>query len=83
MTVIEVLPNGNLVVSGEKQVAFDKGAEFVRFSGVVSPDTVAAGNFVSSTQVADARLEYRTNTRIDTADVSSWITRFFLSVLPL
>jgi flagellar L-ring protein precursor FlgH len=83
VTVADVLPNGNLVVSGEKQVALDKGVEYIRFSGVVSPDTIATGNVVSSTQVADARVEYRTNSRIDAAQVMTSLTRFFLSVLPL
>lgn len=83
VTVLDVLPNGNLVVSGEKQVAFDRGAEFIRFSGVVNPDTIVAGNTVPSTQVADARVEYRTNSRLDKADVMSALTRFFLSALPL
>lgn len=83
VTVMQVLPNGNLMVSGEKQIAFDRGAEFIRFSGVVNPDTIVAGNTVPSTQVADARVEYRTNTRLDKADVMSQLTRFFLSALPL
>ncbi len=82
-TVIDVLPNGNLQVSGEKQIALDKGTEFVRFSGVVNPDTVTAGNNVSSTQVADVRLEYRTNSTIDASEVASIVTRFFLSLAPL
>jgi len=83
VTVIDVLPNGNLLVSGEKQIAFDRGAEFIRFSGVINPDTIGAGNVVPSTQVADARVEYRTNSRLDRADVMSQLTRFFLSALPL
>lgn len=83
VTVVDVLPNGNLLVSGEKQVAFDKGTEYIRFSGVVSPDTIATGNIVSSTQVADARVEYRTNTRVDKAEMSSMFSRFFLSLIPL
>jgi len=82
VTVIEVLPNGNLLVSGEKQVALDRGSEFIRFSGVVNPNQIA-GNAVSSTQVADARIEYRTNAHIDKAQVFSTLARFFLSVLPL
>lgn len=81
-TVMEVLPNGNLVVSGEKQVGLDKGVEFIRFSGVVNPSTITAGNVVSSTQVADARAEYRTSQHIDKAELSSMMTRFFLSVVP-
>jgi flagellar L-ring protein FlgH len=79
-TVIEVLANGNLVVSGEKQVSFDKGTEYVRFSGVVNPDTITVGNVVTSTKVADARVEYRTNTKIDAAEVLSMFARFFLSM---
>lgn len=83
VTVIDVLANGNLVVSGEKQIALDKGNEFVRFSGVINPDYIRLGNVVSSAQVADARIEYRTNSRIDAAQVASILTRFFLSFIPL
>ena len=82
VTVTEVLPNGNLIVAGEKQVAMNKGTEFIRFSGMVSPDTIQPGNIVSSTVVADARVEYRTNSRLDRAEVTSMLSRFFLSMLP-
>lgn len=83
VTVVDVLENGNLVVSGEKQIAFDRGSEFVRFSGVVNPDTIMLGNVVPSTKVADARIEYRTNTQLDAAQVVSILARFFLSFSPL
>lgn len=83
VSVVEVLQNGNLVVAGEKQVSLDKGVEYVRFSGIVNPDNLTTGNVVSSTQVADARVEYRTNSRIDKAEMMSQLTRFFLSILPL
>jgi flagellar L-ring protein precursor FlgH len=82
VTVTEVLPNGNLIVAGEKQVAMNKGTEFIRFSGMVSPDTIRAGNMVSSNVIADARVEYRTNSRLDRAEVTSMLSRFFLSMLP-
>jgi flagellar L-ring protein precursor FlgH len=82
VTVVEVLPNGNLMVSGEKQIAMNKGVEFIRFSGMVNPDTIATGNLVSSTQVADARVEYRTNSQIDRAEVTAMASRFFQSLLP-
>ena len=83
VTVIEVLPNGNLIVAGEKQVALDKGTEFIRLSGVVQPDTIQAGNTVSSAKVADARIEYRTSANFDKAEMMSWMARFFLSFSPL
>lgn len=82
VTVSEVLSNGNLIVVGEKQVAMDKGVEYIRFSGMVSPDNIQPGNIVSSTLVADARVEYRTSARIDRAEMSSMFSRFFQSMLP-
>lgn len=80
VTVVDVLANGNLVVSGEKQISLDKGTEFVRFSGVVNPDSITVGNFVPSNKVADARIEYRTNSKIDAASIASMFARFFLSM---
>jgi flagellar L-ring protein precursor FlgH len=82
VTVTEVLPNGNLIVVGEKQIAMNKGVEFIRFSGMVSPDTIQTGNLVASTAVADARVEYRTNSQIDRAELTSMMSRFFQSLLP-
>ena len=83
VSVVEVLPNGNLIVSGEKQIGTNRELEKIRFSGVVNPATIAAGNTVSSTQVADARVEYRGDGAIDAAQTVGWLTRFFFSVLPI
>jgi len=82
VTVIEVLGNGNLLVSGEKQIGINQGSEFIRFSGVVNPTTVLTNNTVSSTQVADARIEYRGTGYIDEAQTMGWLSRLFMTVLP-
>jgi flagellar L-ring protein FlgH len=77
-----VLNNGNLLVSGEKQVGINQGAEFVRFSGIVNPTTITAANSVSSTKVADARIEYKGSGYIDEAQTMGWLGRIFMSILP-
>ena len=82
VTVVDVLPNGNLLVSGEKQMLINQGTEFIRFSGVVNPRTVSANNTVPSTQVADARIEYSAKGYIDEAQTMGWLQRLFLNVLP-
>ncbi|HTH62493.1 MAG TPA: flagellar basal body L-ring protein FlgH [Paraburkholderia sp.] len=82
VTVTNVLPNGNLVVSGEKQMLINQGNEFVRFSGVVNPNTVAGDNSVLSTEVADAKIEYSAKGYIDEAETMGWLQRFFLNVAP-
>jgi flagellar L-ring protein precursor FlgH len=82
VTVIDVYPNGNLLVSGEKQIGLKEGEEFIRFSGVVNPNTITAGNTVQSVQVADARIEYKANGFLDSAQVMGWLGRFFLTFMP-
>jgi len=86
VTVIDVLANGNLLVSGEKQVALNNSDEFIRFSGVVNPTTITNMNTVQSTQVADAHIEYKSagamSEVINDAQSLGFLGRFFMSVLP-
>lgn len=82
VTVIEVFPNGNLLVSGEKQVSIGTNTEYIRFSGVVNPESVTAANTVSSTRVADARIEFRGSGYISEAQRMAWLGRLFLTFLP-
>lgn len=83
VTVLEVLGNGNLMVAGEKQVGLNGNVDVLRFSGVVSPDTIGPDNTVTSTQVADARLDFSGRGPVDEAQVMGWLARFFLSFLPI
>lgn len=82
VTVIDVLPNGNLLVSGEKQLAIGQEQEFVRVSGVVNPSFVDAFNIIESSKVADARIEYKSAGTLSEGQVLGWMARFFLNVLP-
>lgn len=82
VTVIDVMPNGNLLVSGEKQVAIGHEQEFVRISGVINPSFVDAFNTVESSRIADARVEYKSAGQISDGQVMGWLARFFLNVMP-
>jgi flagellar L-ring protein precursor FlgH len=82
VTVVEVLPNGNLVVSGEKQIGINQNADTLRFSGVVYPANIQADNSVLSSQIADARLQVRGEGDIDRAQTTGWLSRFFLTWMP-
>ena len=82
VTVIEVLANGNLLVAGEKQIGIRRNSEVLKFKGVVNPHTIRPGNLVDSTQVADARLDYRGGGNIEEAQIQGWLARFFNSFSP-
>lgn len=57
MTVMEVMDNGNLFVSGGKQVSGPEGDKYVRITGVIDPSNITGGNMVQSTQVSEVRVE--------------------------
>lgn len=81
-TVVGVLPNGNLQIAGDKQIAINRGSEHLRFSGVVDPRSISGNNTVPSTQVADARIEFRSKGVMDEVQTMGWLQRFFLNVAP-
>lgn len=82
-TVIEVLPNGNLRIAGEKQLGVNATVEVLKFSGVVDPRSIGAGNTVQSTQIADARIQFRGQGQLADTQKVGWLGRFFLSLWPL
>ena len=82
VTVLDVLNNGNLLVSGEKQMRINSETDVIRLSGIVDPRDILLGNVVSSTRLADARLE-RVNQGVKRLySEPGWLTRFFLSIKP-
>lgn len=82
-TVIEVLSNGHLIISGEKQIGVNQNVDVLRFSGQIDPRAIQPGNTVASTQIANVRLEHRGRGAQADAQEIGWVGRFFLSVLPL
>ena len=82
-SVIEVLPNGHLVISGEKQIGLNHNVEVLRFSAQVDPLTLQPGNTVPSTALANVRVEQRSRGAQGAAQGIGWLGRFFLSVSPL
>lgn len=81
-TVVEVLPNGHLVVTGEKQIGVNHNVDVLRFSGTVDPRNLQPGSLVSSTQVANVRVESRGRGQQAEAQSIGWLSRFFLNVMP-
>ena len=79
VSVVEVLPNGNLIIRGEKRVTINNGAEYVQLSGIVRPVDILPNNSVLSTQVADATINYTGEGAIADSNKGGWLARFFAS----
>jgi flagellar L-ring protein FlgH len=81
VSVVEVWPNGTLVVRGEKWITINRGDEFIRITGLVRPEDVRPDNSVLSTKVADARITYSGTGALADSQSVGWLSRFFNSVI--
>jgi flagellar L-ring protein precursor FlgH len=78
--VREVLPNGHLLITGEKQIGVNANVDVLRFSGQVDPRSIQAGNSVLSAQIANVRLEHRGRGAQADAQTVGWLQRVFFSL---
>ena len=81
VTVAEVLPNGNLVVQGEKILTLNQGHEHIRISGIVRTEDIGPDNSVDSTKVANAYITYAGEGPTADANALGWLARFFISAI--
>lgn len=55
--VVDVLPNGMLVVQATRQLTFSQQTQLIKLRGLVRPEDVSAQNQVQSTAMTDLELE--------------------------
>ena len=82
VAVVEVMPNGNLVLRGEKQLALTEGTEIIQVAGIIRPDDVSPGNTVQSKRLANAQIAYRGTGDLANATRSGWGTSALLKLWP-
>ncbi len=82
VTVVDIHPNGNLVVRGEKLLTLNQGSEVIRISGIVRPIDVTPQNTVLSTKIAAAEITYSGNGLVAESNRAGWFTRFFSAIWP-
>ena len=82
VSVVEIMPNGNLVLRGEKQLALSEGSEVIQVSGVVRPEDIAPNNTVLSRRLANAQISYRGIGDESAASRAGWGTSGILKFMP-
>ena len=81
VTVVQRLPNGNLVVQGQKNLRLNQGDELVQVQGIVRPGDIAPDNSIPSSRVAEARIVYGGRGPVAQSNAMGWLSRFFNSGL--
>ena len=80
--ITQVLPNGNLVIQGQKRLSLSEGSETVRLSGIVSASDIQPDNTVLSSRIAGAQIAYQGTGELAEFAKVNWGTRFFNKVWP-
>lgn len=79
VTVAKVLPNGALLIRGEKWLRLNQGDEYLRLLGLIRSDDIGNDNTISSQRIADARIIYGGQGAISDSNRMGWASRYFNS----
>jgi flagellar L-ring protein FlgH len=82
VTVVDIQPNGNLVVMGVRNRSIGGDTQIIEVSGVVRPSDIMFDNTIKSTQVADFRLVSKNGGVADPYTRPGWLGRIFDIVWP-
>lgn len=82
VSVVNILPNGNLVIRGEKQLALSEGTEVIQVAGIIRPDDIAPNNTVQSRRLAHAQIAYRGTGDLASATRPGWGTSALMKLWP-
>jgi len=80
--IVDVLPNGNLVVAGKKAIKINEEYQTVTITGLVNPVYIEKNNEISSTKVADLRVEFNGVGVMSEVQKPGWLNRFVNFIWP-
>ena len=80
--VTDVLPNGNLVIEGARIVTFSGETQYVVLHGLVRGDDIAPNNTVTSSNIADARVEFYSEGQLTDAQKRGWFSKLYERLRP-
>ncbi len=80
--VVEVMPNGNLVLESRKEITINNEKQFFVLRGMIRPDDIAADNTILSSKVADAQVYFVGNGVVQDKQRPGWLVRFLDKVWP-
>ncbi|MGQ9812207.1 MAG: flagellar basal body L-ring protein FlgH [Dissulfurimicrobium sp.] len=80
--VVQVLPDGNLLIEGSRELKINAETHYLILSGVVRPKDLAPDNSVPSTRIADARIEYTGSGVLSDKQGPGWLVRLLDTVSP-
>lgn len=82
VVVTEVLPNGNLIVSGTQEIRVNAEVRVLQLAGIVNPLDITRNNTVSYEKIAEARISYGGRGRSSEVQSPNWGQQIYDRVVP-
>jgi flagellar L-ring protein precursor FlgH len=73
--VLEVAPNGNLLIRGSRQIKVNNENQYITLTGLIRPVDISPDNTVLSSFVADAHIEYAGRGAVSDKQRPGWLMR--------
>jgi len=80
--IVDVMPNGNMVIEGNREVRVNAENQLITLTGLVRPRDISADNVILSTYIADARISYSGTGVLNDRQKPGWLTRALDKVWP-
>jgi flagellar L-ring protein precursor FlgH len=80
--VTQVLPNGNLVIQGAQEIKTDNEIRQLTVAGIVRPEDISSANTISSSQIAEARINYGGRGDVSNTMHTPWGTSLLQKLWP-
>ncbi|MGE4318871.1 MAG: flagellar basal body L-ring protein FlgH [Deferribacterales bacterium] len=80
--VTQVLPSGNLVIEGHREIIVDNEKQTITLSGIVRQKDIDASNTVNSTSIADAKIAYSGSGMLTDANKPGWLLTLLNWIMP-
>jgi flagellar L-ring protein precursor FlgH len=80
--IIQILPNGNLIIEGNREVRVNNENQVITLTGVVRPRDISAQNLIQSTYIADAKISYSGSGIVNDQQRPGWLTRILDNIWP-
>lgn len=80
--VINVLSNGNLEIEAVREIKVNSETQFMVVSGIIRTRDISASNTISSTQIANAKIELYGEGVLSAKQKPGWLVRFLDFISP-
>jgi flagellar L-ring protein precursor FlgH len=81
-TVVDVFPNGNLLIRGKRMILVNAEEQIITLSGIIRPEDIATDNTIQSIRIADARITYMGVGPLADKQSPGWLTHALDNVWP-